>query len=529
MTPQQLEVDQSEGVRRKDPIRKPMQRRTVDYGSGITRWFQERTRMTSFKDARYMFPKQNFIVDLLPPFAYKYNPSLNLPIKYIHSSSNKVKHPVNVVKWTPDGRRLLTGSSSGEFTLWNGLTFNFETILQAHDHAIRSCEWSNSGDFFLSSDQSGIVKYWQPNMNNVKVLNAHSEAVRDISFSPTDNKFATASDDGCIKIWNFTEAHEEQKLTGHGWDVRTIDWHPSKGLLVSGSKDNLVKLWDPRSGKCLTTLHGHKNTVYQATFQPTHGDLLATCSRDSITRIFDIRTMKDLRILRGHEKDVTSLAWNPIIPSILSTGGANGVINHYIIDEFCLSENSQTKASISFSTPSLLCNPTVSIPYAHESSIWSMQYHPLGHILATGSNDRYTRFWARARPGDPIAFKDKYYIGEEAAEALGIIEKMPKKIQEEEEEEEADILTEQNESHLFQQHTNSTEQSPKSQNFILPGLQALSTLKNQNDFSTISSYSHFIPPGLASMSSEKNMQNLLRISANSNIIPGMGNTSIKNP
>jgi polyadenylation factor subunit 2 len=32
--------------------------------------------------------------------------------------------------WTPEGRRLVTGASSGEFTLWNGLTFNFETILQ---------------------------------------------------------------------------------------------------------------------------------------------------------------------------------------------------------------------------------------------------------------------------------------------------------------------------------------------------------------------------------------------------------------
>lgn len=34
------------------------------------------------------------------------------------------------LQWTPDARRVLTGSTSGEFTLWNGLTFNFETILQ---------------------------------------------------------------------------------------------------------------------------------------------------------------------------------------------------------------------------------------------------------------------------------------------------------------------------------------------------------------------------------------------------------------
>lgn len=36
------------------------------------------------------------------------------------------------VQWTPEGRRLVTGASSGEFTLWNGLTFNFETILQVN-------------------------------------------------------------------------------------------------------------------------------------------------------------------------------------------------------------------------------------------------------------------------------------------------------------------------------------------------------------------------------------------------------------
>jgi len=37
---------------------------------------------------------------------------------------------VATVQWTPEGRRLVTGASSGEFTLWHGLTFSFETILQ---------------------------------------------------------------------------------------------------------------------------------------------------------------------------------------------------------------------------------------------------------------------------------------------------------------------------------------------------------------------------------------------------------------
>jgi polyadenylation factor subunit 2 len=117
-------------------------------------------------------------------------------------------------QWTPEGRRVLTGSTSGEFTLWNGLTFNFETILQAHDSAIRAVSFSHSGAYIASADQSGTVKYFQPNMNNLAAWQAHREAVRGLSFSPDDGRFATASDDSTVRLWAFEESREEKVLTG---------------------------------------------------------------------------------------------------------------------------------------------------------------------------------------------------------------------------------------------------------------------------------------------------------------------------
>jgi len=66
----------------------------------------------------------------------------------------------------PEGCRILTGSTSGEFTAWNGLTFNFETILQAHD-TVRALTFNYASTYIASADQSGIVKYFQPNMNNL--------------------------------------------------------------------------------------------------------------------------------------------------------------------------------------------------------------------------------------------------------------------------------------------------------------------------------------------------------------------------
>lgn len=157
-------------------------------------------------------------------------------------------------QWTPEARRLLTGSTSGEFTLWNGLTFNFETILQAHDTPIRSIQFTHSGAYLASTDQSGIIKYFQPNMNNLTAWQGHQEAIRGLSFSPDDRRFVTASDDSTLRLWDFQERREERVFTGHGWDVKCVEWHPTKGLLVSGSKDSLVKFWDPRTGTVLSTL-----------------------------------------------------------------------------------------------------------------------------------------------------------------------------------------------------------------------------------------------------------------------------------
>lgn len=380
------------------------------------------------------------LMQMLPPLARLDSPADTVPARHLHSSLNKIKHPVNVVRWTPEGRRLLTGSSSGEFTLWNGMGFNFETIMQAHDVAIRALSYSHNDDWLLSADHDGIIKYWQPNFNNVQVIQGHTDPIRDIAFSPSDSKFVTASDDSNLKIFDFAGGVEESTLTGHGWDVKCVDWHPTKGLLVSGSKDHLVKLWDPRNGRCLTTLHGHKNPISKTLFEPRYGLCLATSARDQTARVFDLRMMRDICLLKGHEKDVTTLAWHPIHPSLLSTAGSDGSLFHYLLDEPNTPEGESTILA-PFDVPDHVTAPVQPIypahkvPYAHDFAIWSLDWHPLGHILASGSNDRVTRFWTRARPGDTDTFSDRYHIGEQAAEAQGTWDRRGGRRQRQEEEE----------------------------------------------------------------------------------------------
>lgn len=233
-------------------------------------------------------------------------------------------------------------------------------------------------------------------MNNVSLFEGHKEPIRDVSFAPDDLRFVTGSDDGSVKIWDFERRELEKSLTGHGYDVRCVKWHPTKSLLVSGSKNNIIKFWDPRTGTDLRTLHDHKNTINALAWSP-NGNMVASASRDQSIKIFDIRMMKIVQNFTGHEKEVCTVAWHPMHHDHLVSGGSDGSLQYWNLD-----------------TP----NAVDSVDFAHEGQIWSMDFHPVGHLLATGSSDHTTRWWSRGRPGTLIA-NDRFHVGREKAKELG--------------------------------------------------------------------------------------------------------------
>ncbi|KAF4527648.1 hypothetical protein B566_EDAN010873 [Ephemera danica] len=392
-------------------LRKSVMRKTVDYNSSVIRMLENRIWQRDFRDRRALQPDPCYCPEILPPSAYPENASNAITTRFVKTATNKMRCPVFCLAWTPEGRRLVTGASSGEFTLWNGLTFNFETILQAHDSPVRTMVWSHNDSWMVTGDHGGYVKYWQSNMNNVKMFQAHKEALRGIrypslinvdylepelfppqcpslcyfvrSFSPSDQKFATCSDDGTIR---------------HGADVKCIHWHPQKGLIISGSKDNQqpVKLWDPKTGQSLATLHAHKSTVMDVRWNE-NGNWLVTASRDHLLKLFDVRNLSsEVQTFRGHKKEASAVAWHPAHEGLFCSGGSDGAILFWHVGA-----DKEIGA----------------IEQAHDSIVWSLAWHPMGHILCSGSNDHTSKFWTRNRPGDQM--RDKYNLNTLPAGASG--------------------------------------------------------------------------------------------------------------
>ncbi|TKR59859.1 hypothetical protein L596_029471 [Steinernema carpocapsae] len=159
-------------------------RRHIDYTSPMLNYLQDRLWQKDRKDRPRIQPDTLYQCKTLPPCATRDNPVDCVMSRFVRAAMNKVKCPVYATCWTPEGKRLITGASSGEFTLWNGTAFNFETILQAHGSAVRAMQWSHNEQWMISADHDGYVKYWQPNMNNVHMFIAHKdEPIRSLRYT----------------------------------------------------------------------------------------------------------------------------------------------------------------------------------------------------------------------------------------------------------------------------------------------------------------------------------------------------------
>lgn len=82
------------------------------------------------------------------------------------------------------GRLLWINICSCKASCYIFLYVMFTNVLfsQAHDSPVRAMTWSHNDMWMLTADHGGYVKYWQSNMNNVKMFQAHKEAIREARF-----------------------------------------------------------------------------------------------------------------------------------------------------------------------------------------------------------------------------------------------------------------------------------------------------------------------------------------------------------
>ena len=80
-------------------------------------------------------------------------------------------------------------------------------------------------------------------------------------------------------------------------------------------------------------------------------------------KLFDLRMMGEILNMTSDFREQTSVAWHPHHESMFASGGFDGSLLYWILPN---------------------TTPQAQVAGAHDNAIWSMDWHPMGHLLATG-------------------------------------------------------------------------------------------------------------------------------------------------
>jgi WD40 repeat protein/tRNA A-37 threonylcarbamoyl transferase component Bud32 len=174
------------------------------------------------------------------------------------------------VAFSPDGKRFATSSwggytsSSGGYLarLINGAENSEEmpNEVRVWDAATgKECftlsggglgvAFSPDGRRLASGSQEGLVTVWDAGTGKeLRTLRGHAGAVSSVAFSPDSDRIASASQDHTVKIWDVSTGQEVLALSGNDEPVESVAFSPDGRYLASGSglhgEPGQVNVWD---------------------------------------------------------------------------------------------------------------------------------------------------------------------------------------------------------------------------------------------------------------------------------------------
>ncbi|HEX4965815.1 MAG TPA: TIR domain-containing protein [Thermoanaerobaculia bacterium] len=212
--------------------------------------------------------------------------------------------------FSPDGKRVLTGTSNGTVLLLDVEKRRCLHMLKGHTNTVRSVLWSADERRALSVADDATIRLWDLATEQcLRVLEGHAEGVNSVAWSADERRALSGADDATMRLWDVEAGQCLRVLEGHTDSIWSVAWSVDQRHALSGASDNTVRLWDVDSGHCLRILEGHTGTIFSLAWSNDQHYFLSG-AYDNTVRLWHLEKGLCLRVFEGHTKSVESVAWS---------------------------------------------------------------------------------------------------------------------------------------------------------------------------------------------------------------------------
>ena len=215
---------------------------------------------------------------------------------------------VSTVAFSPNGKRLVSGSLDRTMRLWNTSTGKLIRTREEHTAPVNSVAFSANGKrFWSASRENNTIRSWHarnggrwssessprevdlitivcsyrggikatvlsgvpkhcivkvPRLGTWRITTGHEDSVNVLTLYPDGKTLATGSIDKTIEVWNKADTNKPlYTLIGHTESITALDFSVDAKRLASGSSDKTVRLWDLTTGQAIQIFIGHTSEI----------------------------------------------------------------------------------------------------------------------------------------------------------------------------------------------------------------------------------------------------------------------------
>lgn len=194
---------------------------------------------------------------------------------------------------SPDGQLAFGTVGNTSVKIWNVATGKLLDSLQGHQQVVYSIKFSPDGRRVLTGSRDGTAKIWDLSTRKIKLELGSKFLSPYGQFTPDGKMIITSSTYGKVQIWDATTGLESARLKG-GFREQYPIVSPNGLFIATISNNDTYKIWESNTGKLVQTINAKGNGTSNifswqwAQFQPNNSAIAILNYKHSSLEFYSI-------------------------------------------------------------------------------------------------------------------------------------------------------------------------------------------------------------------------------------------------